>query len=182
MEPIKTAAIDPLRIDEVGIPGIEGTIGITGCPGRRRSWSIAGPIARDLDSDLKAISGWGAEILLSLIEEHEYFQAGVADMDERMPKGLLHIKMPIPDASIPNAAWEHYWSSVGKRIRAALERGGKICVHCMGGLGRSGMIAARLLVEFGVEPGTAIRQVRVARPGAIETREQEAYIRRQHPL
>ena len=45
--------------------------------------------------------------------------------------------------------------------------------HCRGGLGRAGMISARLLVESGVEPEVAIAKVRAARPGAIETREQE---------
>jgi ADP-ribosyl-[dinitrogen reductase] hydrolase len=43
-------------------------------------------------------------------------------------------------------------------------------VYCCGGLGRAGTIAARLLVELGAEPITAIAGVRKARPGAIETR------------
>lgn len=51
-------------------------------------------------------------------------------------------------------------------------------VHCKGGLGRAGMIAARLLVELGMPPDTAIRQVRLARRGAIETPAQLAVVRR----
>ncbi len=39
------------------------------------------------------------------------------------------------------------------------------------------MIAARLLVESGVEPETAINRVRAAHPAAIETRPQEEWIR-----
>jgi ADP-ribosyl-[dinitrogen reductase] hydrolase len=46
----------------------------------------------------------------------------------------------------------------------------------MGGLGRSGMIAARLLVELGEEPRAAIQRVRAVRRGAIETAAQEAYV------
>lgn len=49
-------------------------------------------------------------------------------------------------------------------------------VHCRGGLGRAGTIGARLLIELGMEPETAIRRVRAMRPGAIETREQEKYV------
>ena len=45
-----------------------------------------------------------------------------------------------------------------------------------GGLGRAGTIGARLLIELGMEPTAAVRQVRAARPGAIETREQEKYV------
>ena len=49
-------------------------------------------------------------------------------------------------------------------------------VHCRGGLGRAGTIAARLLIELGIEPATAIERVRAVRPGAIETRAQEEYV------
>jgi ADP-ribosylglycohydrolase len=52
----------------------------------------------------------------------------------------------------------------------------------MGGLGRTGTIAARLLVEFGVDPEKAIREIRMARPGSIETREQEEYVRKQKAI
>ena len=51
-------------------------------------------------------------------------------------------------------------------------------LHCRGGIGRTGTIAARLLVEFGVAPEEAIRMVRRARPGTIETPAQEEYVLR----
>jgi hypothetical protein len=35
---------------------------------------------------------------------------------------------------------------------------------------------ARLLVELGMEPTKAIASVRAARPGAIETRDQEKFV------
>jgi len=38
------------------------------------------------------------------------------------------------------------------------------------------MIGARVLIELGLEPTAAIRQVRAVRPGAIETRAQEKYV------
>jgi hypothetical protein len=40
----------------------------------------------------------------------------------------------------------------------------------------SSAVGARHLIEPGIEPGTAIRQVRAVRPGAIETHEQESKI------
>lgn len=52
----------------------------------------------------------------------------------------------------------------------------------MGGLGRTGTIAAMLLVEFGSKPGDAITAVRAARAGAIETVEQENFVRSRKPL
>jgi hypothetical protein len=38
------------------------------------------------------------------------------------------------------------------------------------------MISARLLVESGVEPNAAMERVRAARPGAIETPQQEEWV------
>jgi ADP-ribosyl-[dinitrogen reductase] hydrolase len=58
-----------------------------------------------------------------------------------------------------------------------LRDGGNIVIHCRGGIGRAGMVAARLLVELGDAPDVAIAKVRVARhPRAVETLEQERWV------
>jgi ADP-ribosyl-[dinitrogen reductase] hydrolase len=98
-------------------------------------------------------------------------------MHEILPEGMLHLQMPIADGSIPSAEWENQWIRESSRIHAVLRRGGKICVHCNAGFGRSGIIAARLLVEEGFTPNEAISMVRKARPGTIETPQQEDYVR-----
>ena len=46
----------------------------------------------------------------------------------------------------------------------------------MGGKGRSGTIAAVLLIEFGENNKEAIELVRGKRKGAIDTKEQEDFI------
>lgn len=55
-------------------------------------------------------------------------------------------------------------------------------VHCKGGLGRAGTIAARLLVELGTDPSDAISKVRGVRTGAIETSAQERYVLSHAPV
>jgi ADP-ribosyl-[dinitrogen reductase] hydrolase len=52
-----------------------------------------------------------------------------------------------------------------------------VLVHCKGGLGRAGTVAALMLLELGMTPSDAIRMVRQARKGAIETPGQEQYVR-----
>jgi len=51
-----------------------------------------------------------------------------------------------------------------------------VMVHCRGGFGRTGTVAARLLVERGLDPAAAMALVRHTRPGSIETSEQELYV------
>jgi ADP-ribosyl-[dinitrogen reductase] hydrolase len=83
--------------------------------------------------------------------------------------------LPIVDGWTPDEVFERRWEIAGAELRALLRGGRNVLVHCRGGLGRSGTIAARLLIELGMEPMTAITRVRAARPGAIETSQQEKY-------
>jgi ADP-ribosyl-[dinitrogen reductase] hydrolase len=90
---------------------------------------------------------------------------------------LLWFHLPIVDVSIPDERFEKDWDVAGEELRSMLRRRLDVLVHCRGGLGRAGTIAARLLIELGVEPTTAIEKVRTVRPGAIETTDQERFVR-----
>ena len=76
---------------------------------------------------------------------------------------------PIPAERTPGPDFEAEWPAASDRLRSRLDAGENILVHCCGGLGRSGMVAARLLAESGVDAEEAIARVRAVRPGAIET-------------
>jgi ADP-ribosylglycohydrolase len=107
---------------------------------------------------------------------------GVPDFAGRIPAGIAHLVLPIVDGGIPSGPWERAWAKEGPRLRERLALGGRLLIHCRGGMGRTGIVAARLLVEFGEEPTRAMRLVRKARPNAIENRRQEEYVLRQYPL
>jgi ADP-ribosyl-[dinitrogen reductase] hydrolase len=83
--------------------------------------------------------------------------------------------LPVEDVRAPSSEFETRWVYAGARLRERLRLGERVLVHCRGGLGRAGSVAARLLVEFGATPNEAITRVRAVRPNAIETREQEQW-------
>lgn len=178
----KTSQTDPLRIDSVRVSALGGEIGMTLCPGKIVSSAVSGEWERDLDTDLAAIAEWGAKALVSLIEPHEFECLGVARMKQCLPAGIEHFILPIVDGAVPSGTWERAWCKVGPQVRKRVALGERVVIHCRGGLGRTGIVTARLLVEFGEEPAAAILRVRKARPGAIENRRQEEYVLRQKPL
>ncbi|MCW2275860.1 protein-tyrosine phosphatase [Rhodoblastus acidophilus] len=179
----RTSLTHPLQIAHVRAGPSLGRIGVTFCPGKHDRAAHSGVWARDLGADLDAIVASGARLVVTLVEPAELLALKVPDLGAKVfEKGLDWRHLPIPDFSIPDAAFERAWRTHGRDIRALLRGGGDVLVHCKGGLGRAGMIAARLLVELGMEPRQAIKEVRAARKGAIETPTQLALVRQTTPL
>ncbi len=176
----KTSATHPLRIATVTPPGTAGTIGMTLCPGRKGTSLEGGAWDRNLGADLEAVRAWKPDIVIALLEDREYAPLGVPDFRRAVAEaGLPWVFAPIRDGGVPGAEFERTWRAVGPRVCDVLRRGGRVLIHCRAGLGRTGMLAARLLVAFGAEPDAAIAEVRAARGShAVETREQEDYVRR----
>ncbi|WP_221799768.1 cyclin-dependent kinase inhibitor 3 family protein [Oceanobacter mangrovi] len=178
MPPARTSMTHPLQIAEVRATPEHGRIGITFCPGKQDRFAATGAWERDLPTDLKVIKDWGATLVLTLVESHELKSLKVPTLGEEVvQQGMTWLHMPIADYSTPTATFEQRWSSEGREVRELLRRGEDILVHCKGGMGRAGMMAARLLVELGNDPEDAIHQVRRVRSGAIETPSQLALVR-----
>lgn len=174
---IRTSQSHPLQIAAVSTAPGMGRIGVTFCPGKKQHSAATGAWDRDLDVDIQAIADWGAAAVLTLIEDHELAALKVEGLGEAVRTrhmGWLHA--PIQDVSTPDRGFEADWAQIGEDLRARLRAGFDVVVHCKGGLGRAGMIAARLCVELGAAPEAAIREVRRVRPGAIETAAQESHV------
>jgi ADP-ribosyl-[dinitrogen reductase] hydrolase len=155
----------------------QGRIGITFCPGKHQPDAMTGGWRRNLGIDLNAIRDWGAVAVVTLVEEHELRALKVPDLGKKVrDRHMAWYHLPIKDVAIPSPQFEANWMEVGEGLRARLRDGFNVLVHCKGGLGRAGTIASRLMVELGISPGEAMRGVRQARPGAIETAEQEKYM------
>lgn len=179
MSRARTSLSHPLMIAEVRAGPSHGRIGITFCPGKHDRAASTGAWARDLSLDLDVIEAWGARLVLTLVEAAELAALKVPQLGQEVRRrGIDWLHLPIADYSVPTEAFEQAWEMEGPQIRQMLRSGANVLVHCKGGLGRAGMIAARLLVELGTAPDEAIRRVRAARSGAIETPAQLALVRR----
>lgn len=170
-----------LRIDWIGADqfadGLPGRLGLTFLPGKQGvSTRYPGRVySRDLDADLVALREAGARRLLLLVEDAELEQWGNRRIVERGAAcGVEVLRFPMPDGSPP--------SSVGamQTILDVVRAGravGDVVVACMGGVGRTGTVAACALVETGMGASAAIGKVRIVRhPQAVETTRQERFV------
>lgn len=164
----------PLEVASVRCPGGEGRIGLCPCPGG----SPGGLSRRDTTTDLRVLRDWGAGHLVTLIEDHEFRLLGVADLPRSAAaERLVWHHLPIIDGGAPGSRFEQGWREAGPVLQRHLAAGGRIVLHCLAGVGRSGTVAVRMLMEQGMPFDTALAAVRRVRPGAVESPEQLAWLR-----
>ena len=175
--PLLTSTNSPLQIAEVPMRTGNGMIGITFAPGKKQPHSISGHHDRDLGIDLDRIAAWNAAIIVTLMEAHELEKVAIANIGAEVRRRHMEWHhWPIVDVNVPDADFEAGWPDRSAKLRTVLACGGRVLIHCRGGIGRSGMLAARLLVESGVPALEAIAEVRTARPHAVETPDQERWV------
>ena len=170
-----------LRVDwipaEAFRDGRPGRVGLTFLPGKRGpSLRYPGVVyRRDLAADLATLAGQGTANLLLLVEDAELERWGDPAIVERGHAAGVHIERhPIPDMHPPASA------ETMDGLLAWIDRvrsDGDVAVACMGGVGRTGTIAACALVAAGWTAADAIAEVRrVRHPTAVETADQERFV------
>ncbi|MGO4671324.1 hypothetical protein AB4Z40_00380 [Bosea sp. 2YAB26] len=135
---------------------------------------------RTIDADqqeqvLDVLKSRGTTLLVSLLDQTECD----ADDSEHLQRaaelrGIRLVCAPILDFSAPDETLD--WPRLAQAILGELSLGRGAAFCCLAGYGRSGMMAARVLIETGMPPQDAIAAVRSARPGAIESEAQVSYL------
>lgn len=156
-------------------------MGLTFCPGKKQTQSLSGGWHRDIALDVAAIKNWGAQVVISLLEPQEYTQLQVGELLTLYPAQFTWFNLPFADKCAPDAAWLAHWVMIRTHLQELL-RSQKILIHCKGGFGRTGTVAALILMDFGFSAEDAIAQCRRARKFAVETPEQEYFVRNYTPL
>jgi protein-tyrosine phosphatase len=175
----RTSETHPLQVNFIdrGELDLPGRIGLTFAPGKKQRDALTGAWDRDLETDLCALRDkFQTNLLVSLIEEHEFLELQIPSLRKELTAhGMEVLWFPIRDQSVP-ASIECFSNAV-QYIVTILREGKTVVIHCKGGLGRTGLVAAAVLVAITeLKPEEAISTVRQARPGAVENSEQEEYI------
>jgi protein-tyrosine phosphatase/nicotinamidase-related amidase len=159
----------PLRIDwlDQRYTG-PGQLGLTILPGRR-------DYSRSLADDVSTLKAAGVSHVVCLLTEDEFVTYGVDELlNAYAQAGFQTRHRPILDQGVCSPA---EMAELVQWIDDQLADGANVLIHCVGGLGRSGLVSACYLKSKGLSAADAIAEVRRTRsPRAIETEGQEMFV------
>jgi protein-tyrosine phosphatase len=120
----------------------------------------------------------GVTTVVSLLTEDEDSDLDLSnEASEVKQSGMSFLRFSIQDRHPPES--ESAVTSFLEALSRELGSGKNVVIHCRQGIGRSGLMAASLLIMKGLTPGAAIDSVSAARGTEIpETAEQRGWIDR----
>jgi protein-tyrosine phosphatase len=144
----------PLTVNAEG-----GKLLMTPCPGVKET---------GVEESLKQLQQSGAQAVLTLMSNSELDKNGVADLGDRcQAAGLKWYHCPVPDDRAPESEFVDAWANASGEVHSLLNQGAGIAIHCKGGSGRTGLIAAQILLERGWPLDKVRTEVNALRPKAL---------------
>ena len=131
-----------------------------------------------LEDEMRALREAGINVLVSMLEDSEAAQLGLAlEETAAQSAGLRFVHFPIRDRGVPPnlPQFEEFLSNVERGMAG----GERVGVHCRGCIGRSSVVAASLLIRSGVPIDEMWRQIEAARGSPVpDTLEQFEWVDR----
>ena len=144
--------------DALPLPG-GGKLIFTPCPGTK---------GVGLAESVEQLRQAGADAVISMTPSDELARLDVAALPEAITEaGMRWFQFPVEDDAAPGPAFEQTWAANRDAVIALLSRRGGIAIHCRGGSGRTGFMAALILRELGVDAARADALVKGLRPNAL---------------
>jgi atypical dual specificity phosphatase len=118
-------------------------------------------------AQLESLYQEGFRTIISLLNEKQ--QPPLYDTKKIKAIGLKRYSIPMMDGTAPTLAkFRKVLEIIDKTLPV-----GKVLVHCQGGAGRTGTMAAAYWVKKGLSAGEAVERVRQSNPAAVENPKQE---------
>ena len=149
------------------LPLSSGQLIFTPCPGTKDA---------SLHDSLAQLKAAGAAALITLMPAQELTQNNADNIGAICNElGLQWFQLPIEDDCAPEQPFEQAFAAHKAAILALLQNGQAVAIHCKGGSGRTGLMAAILMTQLGYSKADATAQVQSLRPKALGLAVHQAY-------
>lgn len=163
---VEVPATQAGRLALMGFPGL--LIGADSLSYLDPSW---------LKDQFTQLSHQGCRRFYSFVDAEDVPQDAIAQARQAaLSAGVEFCWLPITDFGTPTAIIAAQWRQQLPELLTLLAQGQLIGLSCLSGIGRSGMMAADLLVYSGMNAEQAILWVRGFLPEAIENSQQESWV------
>ena len=135
------------------VPRVDGQLLLTPCPGTQQV-----PLTLALDQLRLA----GAHGVVTLMTSAELIRLELAPLGQQVEhEGMRWFHLP------PDTDFEAAWQQALPQLRELLGDGKHLVIHCKGGSGRTGLVAAALLMTLGQPQQEAMAAIKAHRPKAF---------------
>lgn len=174
----RTSLSHPFCVDFIPETLLEtpGKLGLSFAPGKKDGGSLFA-WERDLAQDLDVLAdSIGVKVVVSFLEDHEYELIRIPSFFEEAGRRNIRVhRFPIQDRGVPDD--KGALLALIETVDGLIAAGGNVMMHCRGGIGRTGLVAACLLVYRGFSAERAIAIVKDTRVGALDQENQMTFVR-----
>lgn len=136
--------------------------------------------AGSVASTISEIAALGFHQVVSLLEPAEANALGLAEEGELVTaQSMRFVSFAIPDMGLPASSED--FTRLAQLLFTEIEAGTNTLIHCRGGIGRSGLLAAAVLLQSGKDVQAAFAQVSLMRGRRVpETAQQGDWLQASH--
>ena len=149
-------------------------LGIEGCPGSKFCTLSS---TSDLDQDILVLKKANFHTVVCLIDDEEIQRYSPNLLQAYKRYGIELLRYVIEDFYIPQniESFDKFVDTIITKLNSK----NNVFVHCLAGLGRSGLVLASVLIKYynDISYQEAISKVRSIRNGAIQNIEQECFVK-----
>lgn len=142
---------------------------------------MAKPVAGEwIDDEFSGIAEFGIHTVVSLLQATEAYEVGLQQEQQYADKYAMDfISYPIADRGLPDSLTR--FSELTARLYQQISEGNNTLIHCRGGIGRTGMVAAGILMHAGFKPEAAFELISRKRGVQVpDTRAQSEWVLSNH--
>lgn len=125
-----------------------------------------------LEDEVKAWKNAELDVIVSMLEKEEIESFGLENEEKFCQfNSIEFFSFPVADRGVPTL--DEPFFRLLEKLKTKLLQGKSLGIHCRQSIGRAPLLAAFLIISFGIEPDEAFRQLSLARGREVpETEEQ----------